>query len=196
MFPSQIARAGKRAVWLIENGEWLSIERCAATIRKKTLQQQQRRRNIENKKQFEEKNEETMNCATMVPDDRFIYEKDRSTDRRTSRGLASCLRGESEEYYDYEAEGKLIYILHFYTILLHLFARLPFEFEMPFGVQFRVFCCLVQMNLFWNSIFNTGTSTRNIHSFETSKRFVRSADGALVSRKKNGRKMTKWNCGE
>lgn len=47
-----------------------------------------------------------MNCATMAPDERYAYDKDRSHDRRTSRGLASCLRGESEEYYDYEAEGK------------------------------------------------------------------------------------------
>lgn len=60
-----------------------------------------------------------MNCATMVPDDRFIYEKDRTTDRRTSRGLASCLRGESEEYYDYEAEGKLqfFFVKLIFTIL-------------------------------------------------------------------------------
>lgn len=60
----------------------------------------------------------TMNCATMVSDDRFIYEKDRSTDRRTSRGLASCLRGESEEYYDYEAEGKLMV---FTTVFISLY---------------------------------------------------------------------------
>lgn len=55
-----------------------------------------------------------MNCATITPDERYAYDKERSHDRRTSRGLASCLRGESEEYYDYEAEGKtLIYILLF-----------------------------------------------------------------------------------
>lgn len=47
-----------------------------------------------------------MNCATITPDERYAYDKERSHDRRTSRGLASCLRGESEEYYDYEAEGK------------------------------------------------------------------------------------------
>lgn len=45
-----------------------------------------------------------MNCATLVPKEQYM---DRSAtvekDRRTSRGLASCLRGESEEYY--EAEG-------------------------------------------------------------------------------------------
>lgn len=48
-----------------------------------------------------------MNCATITPDERYAYDKERSHDRRTSRGLASCLRGESEEYYDYEAEGKI-----------------------------------------------------------------------------------------
>lgn len=51
-----------------------------------------------------------MNCATITPDERYAYDRershDRSHDRRTSRGLASCLRGESEEYYDFEAEGK------------------------------------------------------------------------------------------
>lgn len=52
-----------------------------------------------------------MNCATITPDERYAYDKERSHDRRTSRGLASCLRGESEEYYDFEAEGKK---LHFF----------------------------------------------------------------------------------
>lgn len=51
-----------------------------------------------------------MNCATITPDERYAYDRershDRSHDRRTSRGLTSCLRGESEEYYDFEAEGK------------------------------------------------------------------------------------------
>lgn len=47
-----------------------------------------------------------MNCATITPDERYAYDRERSHDRRTSRGLASCLRGESEEYYDFEAEGK------------------------------------------------------------------------------------------
>lgn len=42
-----------------------------------------------------------MNCSTLVPEEHYI-EKENS--RRTSRGLASCLRGESDEYY--EAEGK------------------------------------------------------------------------------------------
>lgn len=54
-----------------------------------------------------------MNCATITPDERYAYDKERSHDRRTSRGLASCLRGESEEYYDYEAEGKEIKRLHY-----------------------------------------------------------------------------------
>lgn len=52
-----------------------------------------------------------MNCATITPDERYAYDKERSHDRRTSRGLASCLRGESEEYYDFEAEGKNINFL-------------------------------------------------------------------------------------
>lgn len=42
-----------------------------------------------------------MNCSTLVPEEHYM-EKENS--RRTSRGLASCLRGESDEYY--EAEGK------------------------------------------------------------------------------------------
>lgn len=54
-----------------------------------------------------------MNCATITPDERYAYDKERSHDRRTSRGLASCLRGESEEYYDYEAEGKDYFHLFF-----------------------------------------------------------------------------------
>lgn len=54
-----------------------------------------------------------MNCATITPDERYAYDKERSHDRRTSRGLASCLRGESEEYYDFEAEGKEITIFSF-----------------------------------------------------------------------------------
>lgn len=127
------------------------------------------------KDKFEKKNGETMNCATMVPDDRFIYEKDRSTDRRTSRGLASCLRGESEEYYDYEAEGKFIY-LHFFTILLHfllaflsnwkyhsvlLFFRYRWTY---FGIQFSTLGLVLGILLFWKA------------------RLVRSDDGALVSR--------------
>lgn len=53
-----------------------------------------------------------MNCATITPDERYSYDKERSHDRRTSRGLASCLRGESEEYYDYEAEGKVFQSKH------------------------------------------------------------------------------------
>lgn len=48
-----------------------------------------------------------MNCATITPDERYAYDKERSHDRRTSRGLTSCLRGESEEYYDFEADGKI-----------------------------------------------------------------------------------------
>lgn len=51
-----------------------------------------------------------MNCATITPDERYAYDKERSHDRRTSRGLTSCLRGESEEYYDFEAEGKINHI--------------------------------------------------------------------------------------
>lgn len=42
-----------------------------------------------------------MNCSTLVPEEHYI---ERDNSRRTSRGLASCLRGESDEYY--EAEGK------------------------------------------------------------------------------------------
>lgn len=56
-----------------------------------------------------------MNCATITPDERYAYDRERSHDRRTSRGIASCLRGESEEYYDFEAEGK---ILHSIDIIL------------------------------------------------------------------------------
>lgn len=111
----------------------------------------------------------TMNCATMVPDDRFIYEKDRSTDRRTSRGLASCLRGESEEYYDYEAEGNF----HFLTI--------PFS---QFCIQ-RLFCLsLVQMKIFWNSISNTETGTIFCKFYVKpvlTRWFIGSEDGAQVS---------------
>lgn len=59
-----------------------------------------------------------MNCATITPDERYAYDKERSHDRRTSRGLTSCLRGESEEYYDFEAEGKDSSIFH--HIQLHL----------------------------------------------------------------------------
>lgn len=62
-----------------------------------------------------------MNCATMMPEDRYFYDKERSVnnsghDRRISRGLASCLRGESEECHDYEAEGNLILILQLFFI--------------------------------------------------------------------------------
>lgn len=58
----------------------------------------------------------------MVPEDRYFYDKDRSVnsnghDRRISRGLASCLRGESEECHDYEAEGNLILIQFLFLIL-------------------------------------------------------------------------------
>lgn len=71
-----------------------------------------------------------MNCATMVPEDRYFYDKERSNssghDRRVSRGLASCLRGESEECHDYEAEGNSFiiaffgfYIFHFQFFALH-----------------------------------------------------------------------------
>lgn len=50
-----------------------------------------------------------MNCSTLVPEEHYI-EKENS--RRTSRGLASCLRGESDEYY--EAEGKyIVYYVNF-----------------------------------------------------------------------------------
>lgn len=47
-----------------------------------------------------------MNCSTLVPEEHYI-EKENS--RRTSRGLASCLRGESDEYY--EAEGNYIHFV-------------------------------------------------------------------------------------
>lgn len=46
-----------------------------------------------------------MNCATLVPREHYMDRSDR--DRRTSRGLASCLRGESEEYY--EAESRFFF---------------------------------------------------------------------------------------
>lgn len=46
-----------------------------------------------------------MNCATLVPREQYLDRSDK--DRRTSRGLASCLRGESEEYY--EAEGMWLF---------------------------------------------------------------------------------------
>lgn len=60
-----------------------------------------------------------MNCATITPDERYAYDKERSHDRRTSRGLTSCLRGESEEYYDFEAEGKINHISNIYHHLLY-----------------------------------------------------------------------------
>lgn len=44
-----------------------------------------------------------MNCVTVVPKELHIMERN-DNNRRTSRGLASCLRGESEEYF--EAAGK------------------------------------------------------------------------------------------
>ncbi len=53
-----------------------------------------------------------MNCSTLVPEEHYI-EKENS--RRTSRGLASCLRGESDEYY--EAEGKYFVYKNFLFIL-------------------------------------------------------------------------------
>ena len=43
-----------------------------------------------------------MNCVTMVPKDLTV---ERDKDRRTSRGLTACLRGEKDEY-NYKAEGK------------------------------------------------------------------------------------------
>lgn len=55
-----------------------------------------------------------MNCATMTPDESCNYYRDHnsrdgsnggSSERRTSRRL-TCLRGESDEHYDYEAKGK------------------------------------------------------------------------------------------
>lgn len=53
-----------------------------------------------------------MNCATMTPDESSNCYRDHNnrdsaggSERRTSRRL-TCLRGESDEHYDYEAEGK------------------------------------------------------------------------------------------
>lgn len=65
-----------------------------------------------------------MNCATITPDERYAYDRERSHDRRTSRGLASCLRGESEEYYDFEAEGKEIHIFYIH-VFIHVFINCP-----------------------------------------------------------------------
>lgn len=45
-----------------------------------------------------------MNCTTIMPDDNYGVEKEK--DRRTSRGITACLRGETDDYYDYEADGK------------------------------------------------------------------------------------------
>lgn len=64
-----------------------------------------------------------MNCATMTPDESCNYYRDHNnrdngggSERRTSRRL-TCLRGESDEHYDYEAEGKdlVLLLLFFFT---------------------------------------------------------------------------------
>lgn len=57
-----------------------------------------------------------MNCTTIMPDDHPGIEKER--DRRTSRGITACLRGETEDYYDYEADGMIIF---FKFIVLYCF---------------------------------------------------------------------------
>lgn len=50
------------------------------------------------------KRQKMMNCTTIMPDDNYGVEKEK--DRRTSRGITACLRGETDDYYDYEADGK------------------------------------------------------------------------------------------
>lgn len=57
-----------------------------------------------------------MNCATLIPEEQQLQLRSMERERRTSRGLTSCLRGESEEYY--EAEG-INYIFIYY--LLNIF---------------------------------------------------------------------------
>lgn len=71
------------------------------------------------------KRKKVMNCATMMPEERYFYARNNNTsghDRRVSRGLASCLRGETEECLDYEAEGNSFLI----DFLLNLMLTLPF----------------------------------------------------------------------
>lgn len=69
-----------------------------------------------------------MNCSTLVPEEHYV-EKENS--RRTSRGLASCLRGESDEYY--EAEGKyFFFIKNVLTVLTAAERKNHFEIDQTF----------------------------------------------------------------
>lgn len=65
-----------------------------------------------------------MNCVTLVPKEQFMERSDK--DRRTSRGLASCLRGESEEYY--EAESMFFVFVFVFLLLLLIYSKTLFSY--------------------------------------------------------------------
>lgn len=58
-----------------------------------------------------------MSCVNLAFKETTSMERN-DTNRRTSRGLASCLRGETEEYI--EAAGKIIYFLKLFFYYVYI----------------------------------------------------------------------------